>query len=92
MGGAPGGSVRARADRSQQAGLGKQLEVVADGGGRYLVPFHQRDVPGRERFVCHRERAQGADPKRMGKDPEGARELRVGVRAVVPALLEPHGA
>jgi hypothetical protein len=28
----------------------------------------------------------------MGKDPEGARELRVGVRAVVPALLEPHGA
>ena len=40
---------------------------MADGGRRDLLALHVRDVDGGQRLVAHRERAQGADPQRMGE-------------------------
>ena len=65
---------------------------MAHRGGRNLLVLHVRHVAGGQRFVAHGKGSQCADAQGMGEDPEGPRELRVRVRAVVPPLLEPHGA
>jgi hypothetical protein len=78
-------------DRPQEPRLGEQLQVVADRGGRYLVALHERDIPGGKRLIAHGEGPEGADSQRMGEHPERPRQLGVGMRAVVPAVLKPHG-
>jgi hypothetical protein len=83
--------VRPRTYGAQEARLGQQLQVMAHRGSGDFLALHVGHVAGGQRLVAHRERAQGADAERMREHPERARELRVGMGAVVAALLEPHG-